>query len=210
MSYFSGFGNERHWIWIGLALGAYLLPWAFNPGAGLTMGAYDYAELISKRGFDDAGYMTTLLLRGQLVLVTLYVASHLRSRLYRFTLGWWSMLVLGLLLVVAQLPPLTFVNNTNDVNQQQQAILACVSLLLLLVGMSGIFWRGRVWIRLLVGVAGIASTVWALYSAYTLMQPFNLPMQIGVGAVAMIVLYAGMVSWQGWQLRHSGTEQSHT
>lgn len=187
---------KRHWLWIGLCLLAYVLPWTMNPGAGLTMGAYDFAELLNKRNaYDNVSYATMLLLRGQLVLLTAYVVTTIRRPI--LTLEWLFGAGAGLLLVIAQLPPLTFISNTGDINQQQQAMLAGISGLIWLIGLTGIFWHVRDWLRLLIGAIGFGTALYALINAVQILGTYNLPSRVGFGGVVLLILYAVVVLWHG-------------
>ncbi|MEL7434746.1 MAG: hypothetical protein AAFN11_12435 [Chloroflexota bacterium] len=188
--------KKRHWLWLALCLLAYVLPWTMNPGAGLTMGAYDFAELLNKRNvYDDVSYATMLLLRGQLVLLTAYVVTMIRRPF--LTIHWFVGAAFGLLLVVAQLPPLTFINNTGDINQKMQAMLAGISGLIWLVGLSGVVWEIRHWARLFIGIAGFGTALFALVNAIAILSVYNLPSLVGFGGVVMIILYGVLIVWEG-------------
>lgn len=182
------FTNQRIvWGIFALAIIAYLLPWTVNIGNSLTMGAYDFAEWVSKRPFDDTSYNTIFLLRGQLVLLTWFIM--LNSERPYFTIRWWGHLIIGVILVIAQFPPIEFIRNTGDINQQQQAILTIVALISLPIGASGFLSRYRSISWLIIAVVGIASTIYALLNAINMMQAYQLPAQIGFGVILFIGNY---------------------
>lgn len=171
------------WGIFALAILGYILPWTVNIGNSLSMGAYDFAEWLSKRPLDDSSYNTILLLRGQLTLLTWFIMLNI-ERPY-FTLRWWLHIVVGIVLVIAQLPPIEFIRNTADINQQQQAILAIISLIALPIGASGWLagYRNIIW--LIVAFTGIASTLFALITGINIMQNYHLPSDIGVGVIVI-------------------------
>ncbi|MGJ3240422.1 MAG: hypothetical protein ACFE0Q_17065 [Anaerolineae bacterium] len=175
------------WVLLPFILLMYVLPWMFNPGTVLSVGAYDFAELLAKRPFDDVGYRAVLALRGQLLLVTALLVVGTPRPL--FTGRWWLYSIVCGVLITAQLPPLTYFFQFNDPNQQQQALLAGVSLLVTLVGLSGVLWHRRHVIRVLLSIFGIASVVYSIYYSIDIIRDYALPARIGVGVVGMIITY---------------------
>jgi hypothetical protein len=175
------------WGLLGLAIVAYILPWTVNIGNSLSMGAYDFAEWLSKRPFDDSSYKTIFLLRGQLVLITWFIMLS-AERPY-FTLHWWSHLLIAVILVIAQFPPVEFIHNTSDINQQQQAILAFISLIAVPLGASGYLsaYRNITW--LIIALMGLGTTFFALINAVEMMRVYHLPAEMGVGAILLILCY---------------------
>src|SRR5688572_28399296 len=85
-----------------LAILGYLLPWMMNNASGLTMGAYDFAEFLSKS--PTANPQIYLLLRGQLFLLMAFLVLGAQKPF--FTADWWIRAILGVLLIIAQLPAL--------------------------------------------------------------------------------------------------------
>lgn len=175
------------WLVVIIALFAYVIPHVLNPGVSLSLGAYDFAEFLAKRPFDDRGYYTILALRGQLLLITALLAFS-THRPY-FTAHWWARLVVCGILIIAQLPPLTFISNTGDVNQQQQMLLTIGSAILVAIGLSGIFWKNRWLIRVIIGLIGVITMIYSLNNAINIMQDYALPAHIGFGGVALIMIY---------------------
>lgn len=169
-------------------LAACALPWVSNPGAGLTLGAYDLAEWISLA----PDLTTSLLLRLQLLWLALLLALHTPHP--RLTPGWWLNAIALLLLAGAQLPPLEFfTQDRGNPNYQQQFLLACVTLVL----------AASVWVRLprrlpaaaavLIALSGIGLALAALASSTAVMQRYGLPADVGPGAVLLIGLYMLLV-----------------
>jgi hypothetical protein len=193
------------WGLFAIAIIAYLLPWTVNIGNSITLGAYDFAEWLGKGPFDDTSYNTILLLRGQLVILTWFIM--LSSKRPYFTLNWWACLIVGLILVIAQFPPIEFINNTGDINQQQQAILTIIALISLPIGASAFLspYRNITW--LIIAIIGLASTIFALINAINMMKAYNLAAQIGIGAIIFSLVYAilGLIAIRGF-IKHCKTK----
>jgi hypothetical protein len=189
-------------VWLGasMLLLAYILPWVVNPGAALTLGGYDLAEWISLHPGARAQtpmLFTSLLLRLPLVSLTWLIATHSSSRL---TWNWWLSGVIAGLLVVAQLPPLEFVANPNDPNYQQQMALAGLSLVGVILGLSGILVKWHLPIMLVSIIVGSISSVWGMSFAVGMMRDFRLTAETGVGValfVGVTVVWSSLI--MGWQ-----------
>lgn len=175
------------WLIVLLALFLYVIPWVFNPGTTLSLGAYDFAEFLAKRPIDDRSYNVILILRGQLLLLTALIAFSTKQ-LY-FTARWWIQVALCLMLVIAQLPPLTFINNTGDINQQQQALLTIGSVIIIVIGLSGLLWKQHHIIRLIISIVGVISTIYSLIHATDIMNDYGVPAHFGVGGIGLAILY---------------------
>jgi hypothetical protein len=175
------------WGIFALALIAYILPWTVNTGNSLSMGAYDFAEWLSKRPIDTISYNAIFLLRGQLVLLTWFIM--LSTERPHFRLRWWLHIVIGIILVIAQLPPIEFIRNTSDINQQQQAILAIVSLIAIPIGASSYLARYRNIIWIIIALIGLATTLFALTNAINIARNYQIPNEIGVGAIIFSLGY---------------------
>jgi hypothetical protein len=186
------------WLLVIAALIAYALPWLDNSGQVLSLNAYDLAEWLSKRPMVGDNYLSVLLLRGQLVLLAW--ALMLGCKRPYLTAQWWLMLVAGLVLVIAQLPPLTFLSNPSDVNQQQQAILSIISAIGVIVGLSGILWRWRYALWLMLAVTGLVTALIGFNAAQSVMQAFGLPAQTGIGLLLMLPVYGIATIISGWLL----------
>lgn len=171
------------------ALVAYLLPWIVAPNATMTLQAWDLAEWTSlhpaQRSATPA-LIAPLLLRSQLFILALVTALALNR--------WrWIASATGLVLALAQLPPLEFVVQLDDANYQQQTLLAVLTL----VGVSlppfifPLRWHA-------LAQLGLAA-VGALTSAFGLSQALSLyRMSLGEGEPGagfwlMLLAYAGMM-----------------
>ena len=198
--------SPRHRIYIGLAcalaLIAYVLPWVHNPGAGLTVNAYDLAEWTTLHPAvrsADLPYLPSFALRGQLLVITVILALNAPRR---FTLIWWLHAIGVLLLGVAQLPPLEFVTQPGDGNYQQQALLAATSLIVAGIALLGWLSKIREPVIGFLCVVAIASVFFAVGRSIDLMQGFSLPAERGLGSGLMLVVYVVLGAWallQAWQ-----------
>lgn len=169
------------------ALGMYILPWTLNNNAVLSLGAYDFAEFLTKRQFDDTSYNTTLALRGQLVFLTWLLAFSIHRPL--FTMTWWIKTIICLLLVIAQLPPLTFISNITDLNQQQQALLSLSSLMGVGFGLTGLLWLAKNYLRLGISILGIMTTIYGLSNALNIMAVYSDQTRPGFGGIGLVTIY---------------------
>ncbi|GAB5491404.1 MAG: hypothetical protein Phog2KO_16190 [Phototrophicaceae bacterium] len=165
----------------------YILPWTLNNNAVLSLGAYDFAELLAKRQFNDLSYNTVLALRGQLVLLTCLFAFSIQRPL--FTVTWCLKAVLCMLLVIAQLPPLTYIQNLGDANQQQQALLAFNSLVAVGFGLTGLLSSAKYYAWIVISIVGILTTIYALINALDIITAYSVNMRIGVGGIGLIIVY---------------------
>lgn len=187
------------WAWIALLLTSYCLPWVMNVGNGLTINAYDLAEWASLSPTVRAQPLlyTALFLRLPLVMLTGFIALVAPPR---FNGLWLYHAAICFLLVMAQLPPLEFLNQLNDPNYQQQFALALVSSIIAVIGLSGGLQPIR--FLLMVGmtlVTGITLAV-GYGQAIRVMQSLHLPAAIGVGFVGMLGLWSLWLVYSGVQL----------
>lgn len=199
------------WAGFGLAILAYLLPWVLNNASGLTMGAYDFAEWLSKMNmYDGAIYYPVLMLRGQLLLLTALMAFGAKRPF--FTLDWWARSVLGMLLIIAQLPALNMLTSIGtDVNRQQQVILAGVSFVVLIAGLSGFLSSWRNWLWLGSAILGIVTSLYGFINGIDLMDNYALSPSIGFGAIIYVVIMAILGIFCVFKLREGfSTSKTHT
>lgn len=168
-----------------LIIVGYVVPWVVTPNASLTFGGYDLAEWASlhyaTRG-EIPPLLTSFLLRLPLALAAVLIgwanvnASYLRA---------------GIVVVIAAalLPPLEIIQFPNDVNYQQQALIAGIALV---GGLTGIAVGGRfgALIPASVGIVGIGAVIGGLTSAYGLLRGFTLPVTLGAGGVIVIAAFA--------------------
>lgn len=166
----------------------YLLPWLNTDANALHFGGYDLAEWLSLHPATQPARVPSLLLRGQLVLITWLLA--LNSPAMRARRSWWLHTLTIALLSVAQLPPLEFLNNLNDTNQQQQAILAAASLL----GAFVLGWRVKSWNQqrwLMIGLAGlgIVTSLIALQQGLRYVGDFSPSVHLSSGGLLLSATY---------------------
>jgi hypothetical protein len=182
--------REERIIWpvLVLAIIAYLLPWVTNNAAGLTMGAYDFAEWLSKIPIGESRvYNSVFLLRGQLFLLTCFITFGAKKPF--FTADWWLRFILGILLVIAQLPALNLLPNiATDINRQQQVILAGLSLIALGLGLSGVVSRWWGFLSFALAILAITTSIYGLVLGIELMRAYNLAANLGLGAI----IYVGL------------------
>ena len=182
----------RLYILIALMIVLYLFPWVVNPAASLSPNAYDLAEWTSLHPVVHAQtpmLLTSLLLRLPLACLALLIGFSTRR-------GIIPALLIGLI-AVALLPPLEFIYSLSDSNYRQQAALAALALIGGGIGLSGILPRYQHWIAAGVALIGAAASLIGLAQGYDLMRGFELPMQIGLGGVALgisFIITAGMAA----------------
>lgn len=177
------------WLWIGAALLMYCLPWIVNPGSGLTVNGYDLAEWTSLHSAVRLQPLlyTSLFLRFPLTLVTLWIALYAPKPRWRN--AWFIHACACFLLVIAQLPPLEFILQMHDPNYQQQFVLAVVSLVGSIVGLSGITVQYRLWLMLISTIMGLFAALMGYEQAANFMRQFHLPAELGLGLVGMVVVF---------------------
>jgi hypothetical protein len=202
--------REERIIWpsFAIAIIAYLLPWITNNAAGLTMGVYDFAEWLSKIPIGEARvYNAVFLLRGQLFLLTCFIAFGAKKAF--FSADWWLRFILGILLVIAQLPALNLLPSiATDINRQQQVILAGLSFFALLLGLSGILSRWWNWLSLALAILAIATSVYSMMLGFELMRAYNLAPNLGLGAIIYVALALLFLLSQILRLRSSKAQNS--
>jgi hypothetical protein len=127
--------------------------------------------------------LPSLLLRMQLVLLAWLVAIQ-AGRAFG-SLIWWLCAITSAVLTVAQLPPFEFFTVLRDnSNYAQQFMLAIVSLIGCLIGLSGVVQRWRKAIMLLLATIGLGGSLAGYTQIVALMRGFSLSPQIGIGVVA--------------------------
>jgi hypothetical protein len=169
-----------------LAVGIYFLPWVIiRNTASLSMGAYDLAEWASLHpAVRHMAFVpgATLLLRVPLACLTV-MATILIARLTKQTI------IRGLFIVtsaLALLPPLEFLTSARgDTNYTQQFMIAISTVVIgALCTQKPLFTRAELLISFLAVIAVITGLV-GLKMAYDLIRDFNLPSQVGSGAILL-------------------------
>ncbi len=188
-------------------LAFYLFPWLVNPSASLTPNAYALAEWTSLHpAVRDAAVplLTSLLLRLPLACLALLVAFAARR-------GILPALVV-LVIAAALLPPPQFVTALDDSNYRQLAALAVFTVIAGALGLSGRLGRYRRRIAVGVALVGALASGVGMAQSYSLMRGFDLPTQIGLGGVALVlafVLVAVMMLWETKQGSAAATLKVH-
>lgn len=172
-------------------LACYVLPWVSTNAAAMTMNGYDLAEWASLHPDVRSSplLLTSLLLRLPLVCAALLSAFSGIPSIFAF--------MRVVILAAALLPPLEFLTNRSDPNYVQQIVLAGVAFFGGLIGISGIVPRGRTWIVLLLSVLGVVITVLGLVQGYSLVNAFELDVQVGVGGIGSVVFYV-LIALDTW------------
>jgi len=174
-----------------LGLIGYILPWIVTPTAPLTLGAYDLAEWASlhpSQPYTTPVLIVPLFLRIQLVIITLIIALSAQTNKLQFIA-----IVAIIPLSIAQLPPLEFLTiATDNINYQQQFILATISLV---IGLTATKFKPLLYvpfIGLLLVVAGLVSAIVGVQQAQSL---YNMSLQensLGMGIIIMCVAYTAI------------------
>lgn len=173
-------------------LAGYLLPWIVAQTAPMTLNAYDLAEWMSlhpPQWHSNPPYAVPLMLRMQLVIVACLAGLLATSKKPR-TLA----VVLIIILAIAQLPPLEFLSNINNLNYRQQFLLAgaglIVSLALIPLKSNGIATFLFVALPLTGGVTAVHGTSEAL-KVYI---HFGHSGEAGAGLWLLVAAYCGIVA----------------
>ena len=189
-----------------LGLIGYVLPWIVTPTAPLTLGAYDLAEWTSLHPSQPTtipALIVPLLLRVQLVIITLIIALSAQTNKLRFIA-----IVAIVPLSISQLPPLEFLTiATNNINYQQQFILATISLVvgLILTKFKPIQLVPYM-IILLVGI-GIISSIGGIQQAQSLYILSLQENSLGAGVIFTCIAYIaiGLTYLQSLNIKLSAT-----
>jgi hypothetical protein len=187
------------WLFTGLALLFYVLPWVVNPGAGLTIGGYDLAEWISLSPMartQSPALLTSFLLRLPLLALTWIIALHAPAPAFAYR--WWGYALVMMLLVLVQIPPLEIAIQPDDINYRQQALLAGLSLVGGMAGLSERLNRYCLQLTLLLAVVTGAAAVAGLLQAQDIMRQYKLPAETGIGAIGLAVVFVLLAAVIGY------------
>ena len=173
---------------LAMALTAYLLPWSVAPTAPMTLNAWDLAEWTSLHPAQRTatpGLLAPLLLRLQATLLAILCATALPGR---------DRLLAGIVIVLAlaQLPPLEFINQLGDANYQQQALLAALTIGFTLIAAR---WLPRRWhgmAQICVAALGALTSVAGLSLALSLYALSLQAGEPGAGFGLMLLAYAAL------------------
>ena len=178
-----------------IALIAYILPWITTATAPLTLGAYDLAEWTSlhpSQPYTTPALIVPLLLRIHLVIITLMIALSANTDKLRILA-----IIIIIPLSIAQLPPLEFLTiETDNINYQQQFILATISLIAGL-GLT-IFKPTRFvpYISIFLTGVGIVSAIAGLQQAQVLYILSLQENSWGLGIILMCLAYVTIAVMQ--------------
>jgi hypothetical protein len=177
------------WVLLFGGLVAYIIPWLVNHGVGITPNAYDLAEWVSLHPASHIStppLFTSLLQRLPPVCLAFVLAFFdVRGRLKRR-----ATLACVIVIAVALLPPLEFFTSTRgDANYQQQLILSLVALLGGVLGVSGVIRKADAVLVAVSSLAGALACTVGLAQGYELMLQFDLSAQIGLGGLALTVIF---------------------
>lgn len=178
-------------IWlIMLLLLAYALPWVANPGAALTVNAYDLAEWTTLHPGSinqTPVLLASFTLRVQLLIIAALIALYAPRP--RFTGRWWLHASAVILLIIAQLPPLEAITAFDNLNYRQQTLLAMATAIVAIIGLTSWLHRYRPAITIALGLVGISTAIYGIARSIELMQAFQLPAMLHTGAVIFIAGY---------------------
>jgi hypothetical protein len=179
------------WVLILLSLFAYCSPWIINQSVGLSLGAFDLAEWASLHPtarMNNPILLVSLLLRLPLVIIALIVSFNV-GHIY-MSRDWWLRAGFCLGIALALLPPLEYlIRPTGDANYGQQLSLSAIALVGSLIGLSGRLRNLSLRPNVLWGLLGGVATLVGLLQAYNLMRLFELPAQVGAGALVSASVY---------------------
>jgi hypothetical protein len=170
---------------------SFTLAWVSNPAAGLTFNVYDLAEWTTLHPVvqtENPVLVTSALLR----VPWLCTAVILGFSAQRFR---WAYATGVIIVAVALLPPIEFVRFSDNINYRQQFGIAVLTLILGLIGVSGVLKRYAVWIIAVAAlIGGIASAV-GVSRALSLSAGFSISTTIGFGAIAAVIIFAVICVW---------------
>lgn len=176
-----------------LILAAYLLPWVINPGVSLSPSGYDLAEWATIHPAalgENPPLLTGLLLRLPLACAAVALAFFMDpTASSRLLAG-----LMVLLMAVALLPPFEIVGDPGNWNYRQQLMLAGMTLLAGIFGLTGWFAGLRRFIGSGIAFVGAGAALLGFTRALAWMQAFDLPAYAGAGAFLTALLLLGLLA----------------
>ena len=171
-----------------LAFAGYLLPWIIAPNAAMTLNAFDLAEWTSLHPIQQHQAMppliAPLLLRAQLPIIAAIITLWFSEGKARFLA-----LLFVVLLAVAQVPPLEFLQNTADPNYRQQSALA-IATIILSIGLRLIpSAQLRSFVTIVIAAAGIVTSLLGQSQALELYHVTLEQGETGGGLLLILVAY---------------------
>lgn len=175
-----------------LALSGYMQPWIVAPTGSMTLNAFDLAEWASLAPAQRATsppLLAPLLLRLQPVILCLMLGAVVDRRMYIAISA-----IAILLLAAAQLPPLEYVYDINNLNYRQQFFLAIVSLI---GGFAAMPLRHQKLVALatmVLPMAGLVTAAIGLAQAEALFRQFQVGASSGAGIVILSLSYFALLA----------------
>ena len=173
-----------------LCLFGYVQPWIVAPAGSLTLNAYDLAEwssLVPAQRATSPPLLAPLLLRLPLTILCALLGAIAQGRGAK-SLSAFAIVILAL----AQLPPVEFALDINNLNYRQQFSLAALSLI---AGFSLMLRSGRRFtalVSLALSAAGVATSILGYAGAEALYQRFHLDPSPGAGLWIMILAWVAI------------------
>lgn len=202
------------WLFIGVALVAYLIPWITHPTASFRLDAFDLAEWSSLHPLmriSEPVLLISLLLRSLPLLLALIISLNAPKRDFRHMV-WWISLISVLITTFALLPPTDFFTDStlrNDVNYRQQFQLSIATFIGGIIGLSGIFYRIRHLLNIIIGIAGLIMSYWAMSEVFSILEweGTGIEVTIGAGSILMGITLIGFVGYNLWKIKWMITKQ---
>ena len=194
-------------LWVAIIIGivAYFVPWLINSkSAVLTVGAYDLAEwvsLVPSVRVDNPLLWQAMILRLHPLLWAGVIAFSTQKSDIRplrvFQIAFVVLLAIGLL------PALHFIGRIGeDFNYRQQFILAVITVLIGVIGFSGVLGRFSRWLASGFALVGLVASIAGYHIAQSLMAQYGLQPEMGLGVVLSVIGYGiAFYTLLGMQLR---------
>lgn len=176
---------------------AYALTWLNTPPVALSYNAYDLAEWATLHPIAENvmhPMRTALFLRLALVSLVWMLALHIKCNFEVGSRGRWIGYALLLALIVAVFPPLEILNEPQNANYQQQAILLFATIIGVMLIFFGLFARYARWLMSLAGVVAIISSLIGLWTARELLIGFSMPVMFGWGGFLFVFAVGASVA----------------
>ena len=203
------------WLITCLCVIAYFLPWVHHQSTSLTLGAYDLAEwsgLHPLIRISEPSRLVSLYLRAIPVLLVALISINAPRPILK-SIGWW--LSAGFIVVVAfgLLPPLEYFTNAGarqDPNFQQHFQLALTSLIIGLIGLSGLLKRFRWLLNIIIAVIGIGIIFEVLDDIIDAMEWSGLAIEVGNGGILMFVLLVILAAYSAIRMGYDFRNPPHS
>jgi hypothetical protein len=185
-----------------LAMAGYTQVFLDTTNTALSLTAYDLAEWLSLLPSErnaSIPLLTPLFVRIHLeifIICLMTMRISFPNQLRPIVVG------LAFLLVIAQLPPIEFIANRQDINYQQQFFLALISIGLITLFLFTDYAKYLIHFAL---AFGILVLMIAIPHAQSLMNTYRLKTSIGLGAILLVLAYIGMFLWFWQQKRGSSS-----